>query len=256
MNGQSSIVLLIGASHAAFAARCAREIPSIRAVVLEHRSVSLKLRLLRRRVRKLGIGTVMGQVACRLLRPRQHTPLASPSSAQFPDYCQVLKVKDINSAVVSALLRQLKPDRAGVYGTSILKGELLDALPPDCVNLHGGLTQFYRGQAASFWAIHDGHPERVGFTLHTVDRGIDTGSIIHCQACDVAAVNAASSIAEINDLVAATGEAALLTWLRQGSTAFASNKPSPSASQQERGKYFSEPTWSEYRTMQRKSKKR
>jgi methionyl-tRNA formyltransferase len=46
------------------------------------------------------------------------------------------------------------------------------------VNLHGGLSPEYRGADCTFWALHNGEPEKVGCTLHYIDAGIDTGRLI------------------------------------------------------------------------------
>lgn len=45
-------------------------------------------------------------------------------------------------------------------------------------NLHGGLSPEYRGADCTFWALYNGEPEKVGCTLHWIDAGIDTGSLI------------------------------------------------------------------------------
>jgi methionyl-tRNA formyltransferase len=46
------------------------------------------------------------------------------------------------------------------------------------VNLHGGLSPEYRGADCTFWALHNGEPDKVGCTLHFIDAGIDTGRLI------------------------------------------------------------------------------
>ena len=84
----------------------------------------------------------------------------------------------INHPEVVKLARALKPDLICVFGTSLIRGELLNAGRLGIVNLHGGLSPEYRGADCTFWALYNGEPEKVGCTLHYIDAGIDTGRLI------------------------------------------------------------------------------
>lgn len=90
----------------------------------------------------------------------------------------VREVPHINHPEVVELARQLKPDLICVFGTSLIRGELLSAGRLGMVNLHGGLSPQYRGADCTFWALYNGEPEQVGCTLHYIDAGIDTGRLI------------------------------------------------------------------------------
>jgi methionyl-tRNA formyltransferase len=65
-----------------------------------------------------------------------------------------------------------------VFGTSLIRGELLKEGRLGIVNLHGGLSPEYRGADCTFWALYNREPEKVGCTLHWIDAGIDTGRLI------------------------------------------------------------------------------
>jgi hypothetical protein len=84
----------------------------------------------------------------------------------------------INHPDVVALARELQPDLIAVFGTSLIRGELLTMGRLGIVNLHGGLSPEYRGADCTFWALYNGEPEKVGCTLHWIDAGIDTGGLI------------------------------------------------------------------------------
>lgn len=84
----------------------------------------------------------------------------------------------INHPQVVALARALKPDLLCVFGTSLIRGELLKEGRLGIVNLHGGLSPEYRGADCTFWALYNGEPEKIGCTLHWIDAGIDTGGLI------------------------------------------------------------------------------
>ncbi len=84
----------------------------------------------------------------------------------------------INHPDVVKLARELKPDMLCVFGTSLIRGDLLREGRLGIANLHGGLSPEYRGADCTFWALYNGEPEKVGCTLHWIDTGIDTGGLI------------------------------------------------------------------------------
>ncbi|MEQ1731275.1 MAG: formyltransferase family protein, partial [Vicinamibacterales bacterium] len=65
-----------------------------------------------------------------------------------------------------------------VFGTGILKEPLLSAFAGRIINLHLGLSPYYRGAGTNFWPLVNGEPEYVGATIHYLDAGIDTGPMI------------------------------------------------------------------------------
>jgi len=90
----------------------------------------------------------------------------------------VREVPYINHPEVVKLARELKPDLICVFGTSLIRGELLQEGNLGIINLHGGLSPEYRGADCTFWALYNGEPEKIGCTLHYIDAGIDTGRLI------------------------------------------------------------------------------
>ena len=90
----------------------------------------------------------------------------------------VREVPHINHPQVLQLTRELQPDLIAVFGTSLLRGELLTQGRLGIANLHGGLSPEYRGADCTFWALYNGEPEKVGCTLHWIDAGIDTGGLV------------------------------------------------------------------------------
>lgn len=90
----------------------------------------------------------------------------------------LVEVSHVSHPDVVALADRLKPDLVAVFGTSLIRGDLLDKGRFGIVNLHGGLSPHYRGADCAFWALYNGEPEQVGCTLHKIDPGIDTGDLI------------------------------------------------------------------------------
>ena len=102
-----------------------------------------------------------------------------PDSESRLDHPELVReVPHINHPEVVKWARELKPDLICVFGTSLIRGDLLKEGRLGIINLHGGLSPEYRGADCTFWALYNGEPEKVGCTLHYIDAGIDTGRLI------------------------------------------------------------------------------
>ena len=66
-----------------------------------------------------------------------------------------------------------------VYGTSILKGNIIDEFRDRILNVHLGLSPYYRGSSTNYFPFVNNEPEYVGATFMFLDEGIDSGEIIH-----------------------------------------------------------------------------
>jgi methionyl-tRNA formyltransferase len=75
-------------------------------------------------------------------------------------------------------MRRLAPDAVLVFGTGLLKEELIAAFPGRILNIHLGLSPYYRGAGTNFWPLVNGEPEYCGATIHFLDAGVDSGPII------------------------------------------------------------------------------
>lgn len=77
-----------------------------------------------------------------------------------------------------ARMRRLEPDVVLVFGTGLLRAPLIDSFPGRILNIHLGLSPYYRGAGTNFWPLVNGEPEYCGATIHFLDAGVDTGPII------------------------------------------------------------------------------
>jgi phosphoribosylglycinamide formyltransferase 1 len=73
----------------------------------------------------------------------------------------------------------LGPDLLACYGGSLIRAPLLTRFEERFLNVHLGLSPYYRGAGTNFWPLVRGEPEFVGATFMHIDAGIDTGRIIH-----------------------------------------------------------------------------
>jgi methionyl-tRNA formyltransferase len=95
--------------------------------------------------------------------------------ADAPD---TLVVSSINAPEVAAGLDRAKPDVTVVIGCSILGARVLESAGRRVVNVHGGHLPEYKGNHCVFFALYDGAPEKVGVSIHHVNKGVDTGDLI------------------------------------------------------------------------------
>lgn len=86
--------------------------------------------------------------------------------------------KEVNLPYVFELVQNFKPDMMFVFGSSIIKEPLVSLTPNKFVNMHLGISPYYRGSGTNFWPFINNELEFVGSTLLHLDPGIDTGDII------------------------------------------------------------------------------
>lgn len=77
-----------------------------------------------------------------------------------------------------ARMLALAPDVGLVFGTGILKAPLIQAFEGRLLNIHLGLSPYYKGAGTNFWPLVNREPEYVGATIHYIDEGIDTGPMV------------------------------------------------------------------------------
>lgn len=74
---------------------------------------------------------------------------------------------------------ELNPDIIISYGCSIIRSALLKVFQKRFVNIHLGLSPYYRGSGTNFWPFVNNELQFVGTTFMHIDHGVDTGEIIH-----------------------------------------------------------------------------
>lgn len=89
-----------------------------------------------------------------------------------------IKPGTINDADNVELIRKLNPRVIAVHSTSIIRQELIQAFPRRIINLHAGLSPYYRGAGTNLFPFYNEELEFVGMTVHYLDEGIDSGDII------------------------------------------------------------------------------
>lgn len=90
-----------------------------------------------------------------------------------------LKMGDIAHVTPEHIAPALNSDHYIVFGAGYIKPPLVDVLiEKRAINIHAGVSPYFRGSSCNFWAIHDGHPGLVGCTIHRLSRGLDSGDML------------------------------------------------------------------------------
>lgn len=102
-------------------------------------------------------------------------PRFSPSNVKSLS----MKLGDLNRLDLETLKPALASDYYIVFGSSFIKNELCDFLVNHkALNIHMGVSPYYRGSSCNFWALQDGNPDFVGATIHLLSKGLDSGPML------------------------------------------------------------------------------
>jgi Formyl transferase len=163
----------------------AARFPGLAVVVERNMARSL---LLRRRVKRLGLVRVGGQLAFMAFQRVQRrvsrgriAKIVGQANLEppWPNTSELIRVPSINSPECVAHLKRLRPRAILVVGTRIIAEEVLSAVEAPFINYHAGITPKYRGVHGGYWAKAEGDPGNFGVTVHLIDKGIDTGDVLY-----------------------------------------------------------------------------
>ena len=91
-----------------------------------------------------------------------------------------LESGDLNKCSTEFLSDFLKSDVYIVFGSSYIRGELVNFLVNHkALNIHMGVSPYYRGTDCNFWALFDDNSHLVGATIHLLSKGLDSGPILY-----------------------------------------------------------------------------
>ena len=100
----------------------------------------------------------------------------------FNKNVKILKILfgELSNCSLSKLSSYLNSDLYIVFGSSYIKGDLIDFLIKNkAINIHMGVSPFYRGTDCNFWALYDNNPHLVGSTIRLLSKGLDDGPILY-----------------------------------------------------------------------------
>ena len=99
----------------------------------------------------------------------------------YDKYCEVLRTtpSTLNSEETKQFIIDKEPDVCFIFGTNLIGDNLIEVMPRLRINLHLGLSPWYRGSATLFWPFYNLQPQFVGSTFHQIINEPDAGDILH-----------------------------------------------------------------------------
>lgn len=163
------------------------DIYPIHSVIVEEKEDRKKF--IKRRVKRLGLMNVMGQVLFQVIIPPllnmvSRKRIKEIISKYHLDLTEMpadkkVQVQSINNDRVKEILQHIDPDLIIVNGTRIISKKILTTVKCPIINTHAGITPMYRGAHGGYWALAKNDKQNCGVTVHLVDAGIDTGNILY-----------------------------------------------------------------------------
>ena len=131
---------------------------------------------LRRRLRKLRrVGITAAPVGLALRRAYARAQGDLPHLDDLGP--RVTRVPTLNGEAARAEVRRVEADVAISLDNTVISEATFSLPPHGTINVHHGAVPEYRGGPPVFWELADGL-DRVGFTVHRIDAGIDTGPVL------------------------------------------------------------------------------
>ena len=87
--------------------------------------------------------------------------------------------KNINSDETVNFIKGFGGDIAFIFGSDLIKDPVLSLLPSHKINLHLGISPWYKGSATLFWPFYFLQPQFAGATFHKIVFKADAGDILH-----------------------------------------------------------------------------
>ncbi len=150
----------------------------------------LPLQYLRRSIKRRGLRAVADQVAgrvvykllngradrrslSRIFRIRHAREVIEASGVP------IHRTRNFSASATVDWIKSLRPGLLVVHASQWVP-RAVRKLPESglVIGGHPGLTPHYRGAHSAFWALHNGRPQDLGFSVFHLDAGVDTGDLI------------------------------------------------------------------------------
>lgn len=136
------------------------------------------------------VDKALRQVFLRLIgdtnaRSRGLKQVLGQKSEAFDRLDLITNVGKPKSGVLANKLSSLQPALIVVYGTGVIPDQALKEARIISLNMHTGISPWYRGTACAFWPIAEGKPEFVGATVHECTSEIDGGRIFQTRKAEL-----------------------------------------------------------------------
>jgi methionyl-tRNA formyltransferase len=126
-------------------------------------------------------------------RHRLNRDILGSSSAALNPEIELMRVSSVNAPEVQARLSAERPDVIVDHGTSIVREPVI-ATAAAALNLHWGLSPYYRGVRCTEWALINWDPFNIGVTIHELTLNIDGGPIWAQERAEIAPSDVVHSV--------------------------------------------------------------
>jgi folate-dependent phosphoribosylglycinamide formyltransferase PurN len=149
-----------------------------------------KAAFLKRRAKKIGWLQTAGQFGTMVLvkfgkrfaRAREQALIKQFNLRVDPDSRHTLiHISSINGKDAQTALKMLQPDVVFLAGTRMVSRSTLFDIGCPVINYHAGINPKYRGMNGGYFSRANNDEANFGTTVHLVDAGVDTGSILYQQ---------------------------------------------------------------------------
>lgn len=87
--------------------------------------------------------------------------------------------EQLNTAKVCSKVKSFDADFCFIFGVNMILEPVINALPRHKINLHLGLSPWFKGDATLYWPFYHLIPQYCGITFHQITEKADAGEIIH-----------------------------------------------------------------------------
>lgn len=97
---------------------------------------------------------------------------------KMPGDHRVKQVEGHNAEDCVTLLTNQQPDVIVVYGTMLIANRVANLAQKCTLNMHTGLSPYYRGDSTLFWPVYYNQRDKIGVTVHELVAEVDGGGIV------------------------------------------------------------------------------
>ncbi|NEV93933.1 hypothetical protein G3567_07210 [Psychroflexus sp. YR1-1] len=99
----------------------------------------------------------------------------------FPEDVAVKPIEfgTLNSEFILQALEDYKIDFLVLFGSSIVKDKILEKFSDKVINMHLGLSPYYKGSGTNFFPAYHNEFSCIGATIHLASSKVDAGDILH-----------------------------------------------------------------------------
>lgn len=195
------IVCIIGSSkpHLTYFVNRIDEVHDVSFVILENKKIPMKKRL-KTKLDKDGLIAFPHYLRDKMVRRLKKRKYIMDYNRHFSNKWKKLNeripyttVNKINDISVLKRLKSIKPEIILVHGTSLIKDEIINTAKHN-LNLHYGLSPYYRGIKSVETALLLADPLNIGVTIHKLTKIVDGGAILAQERAVIQPDDTANSI--------------------------------------------------------------